>query len=248
MEKLGLQLYSVKELTAQDFSGTIAQVAKAGYDGVEFAGYFDTPAKELRRILDGNGIKACGSHISMDQIDKDLDGLIAYSLEIGSPYIVCPAVWGDMVGSADAWKRTGERFEVVGRKCLEQGIYFGYHNHDFEFVQYDGKSAYDIMLEQTDPRHVFLELDTYWVEYAGMNIAAFMAKYAERLKLLHIKDMKSQEDKHNTEIGKGIIDVPAIVKAGKPIGVQWYIVEQEYFEMPQLPSIAESCAYLRSIT
>ncbi len=248
MEKIGLQLYSVKELTAQDFTGTIAQVAKAGYDGVEFAGYFDTPAKELRKVLDDNGIKACGSHIAMDLIDKDLDGLIAFSQEIGSPYIVCPAVWGDMVGSADAWKRTGERFEQVGRKCLENGILFGYHNHDFEFVPYDGSTAYDLMLGQTDPAHVFLELDTYWVEYAGMNIADFMARYAERIKLLHIKDMKSREDRHNTEIGKGIIDVPAIIRTGKALGVHWYIVEQEYFEMPQLPSIRESAAYLRGIT
>ncbi len=248
MEKIGLQLYSVKELTQQDFLGTLAEVAKAGYDGVEFAGYFDTSAKDLRKALDANGLKACGSHIGIDLLDKDLDGLIAYSQEIGSPYIICPWAGGDMVGSADAWKRTGERFETIGRKCADNGIQFGYHNHDFEFVKFGDRMAYDIMLEQTDPNHVCIELDTYWVEFAGMSIAEFMLKYGARMKLLHIKDMKSLEDKRNTEIGKGIIDVPAIIKAGKDLGVHWYTVEQEYFDMPQIPSIIESARYMRSIT
>lgn len=248
MEKIGLQLYSIKELTQVDFLGTVAAVGKAGYDGVEFAGYFDTPAKELRKVLDDSGLKACGSHIAMPAIDQDLDGLISYSQEIGSPYIICPAVWGDMVGSADAWKRTAERFEEVGRKCAENGILFGYHNHDFEFETYDGKMAYDILMENTDPKHLCIELDTYWVEYAGLNIVDFMNRYASRMKLLHIKDMRSLEDKENTEIGKGIINVPAIIEAGKRMGVHWYTVEQEAFQMDQMASIKESLAYLRDIT
>lgn len=248
MEKIGLQLYSVKELTEKDFLGTIAAVAKAGYDGVEFAGYFNTPAGELRKALDANGLKACGSHLAMPALDKDLDGLIAYSQEIGSPYIICPAVWGDMVGSAEAWKHTAERFEAVGKKCAENGLLFGYHNHDFEFVKFDGKMAYDILMENTDPKHLCIELDTYWVEFAGLNIVDFMNRYAERMKLLHIKDMKSLEDKQNTEIGKGIIDVPAIIDAGKKMGAHWYIVEQEAFEIDQIQSITESIRYMRSIT
>jgi sugar phosphate isomerase/epimerase len=121
MEKIGLQLYSVKELTQKDFLGTLAAVAKAGYDGVEFAGYFDTPAKELRKALDDNGLKACGSHIGLPALDEARAGRIAYSQTIGSPYIVCPAVWGDMVGSADAWKRTAERLEAVGRNAPRTG-------------------------------------------------------------------------------------------------------------------------------
>ncbi len=248
MEKIGLQLYSVKELTQKDFIGTLAAVAKAGYDGVEFAGYFDTSAKDLRKALDDNGLKACGSHIGLPALDEDLDGLIAYSQTIGSPYIICPAVWGDMVGSADAWKRTAERLDAVGKRCAENGILFGYHNHDFEFVTYDGKTAYDIMMENTDPKHLCIELDTYWVEFAGMNIVDFMNRYAERMKLLHIKDMRSLEDKENTEIGKGIIDVPAIIEAGKKLGVHWYTVEQEAFQIDQIQSITESLQYLRSIT
>ncbi len=247
MGKIGLQLYSVKELTEKDFLGTIAEVAKAGYEGVEFAGYFNTSAKELRKVLDDNGLKACGSHLGIDLLDKDLDGLITFSQEIGSPYIICPYIGGNMVGSADAWKHTGERFNKIGEKIVRSGLFFGYHNHDFEFVEYDGKMAYDIMLDETAPENLFIELDTYWVDYAGMSISAFMKKYAERMKLLHIKDRKSIEDKNNTEIGKGIIDVPDIIKAGKELNIPWFIVEQEYFDMPQLPSIKVSAAYLKSI-
>jgi len=247
MGKIGLQLYSVKELTEKDFLGTIKDVANAGYNGVEFAGYYNTSAKDLRKTLDDNGLQACGSHLSIDLLDKDLDGLIAYSQEIGSKYLICPAVWGDMVGSADAWKRTGERFQKIGEKIVKNGLLFGYHNHDFEFIQYGGKMAYDIMLEQTTPETLFIELDTYWVDYAGMNTAEFMMKYSDRIKLLHIKDRTSKEDKNNIEIGKGVIDVPSIIKAGKDLQVPWFIVEQEYFNKPMIPSITESAAYLRSI-
>ncbi len=248
MEKIGLQLYSVKELCEKDFLGTIAEVAKIGYDGVEFAGYFGASAAKLKKALDDCGMKACGSHISIDALDKDLDGQIAYSLEIGSPYVICPYLGGNWVGSADAWKRTAEYFNVIGRKCVENGLLFGYHNHDFEFVKYDGRMAYDIMLDNADPNNLFIELDTFWVDYAGMDLAGFMENYGKRIKLLHIKDRTSLEDKRNTEIGKGIIDVPAIVTAGKKLGSHWYIVEQEYFAMDQLASVAQSLRYLRSIT
>lgn len=248
MEKIGLQLYSVKELSEKDFLGTIAEVAKAGYDGVEFAGYFGISAKELKKALDANGLKACGSHLPIDALEKDLDGLIAFSHEIGSPYIICPYIGGNRVGNADAWKRTAEQFNAIGKKCVENNLLFGYHNHDFEFVKYGDKMAYDIMLEGTDPKNLFLELDTYWVHYAGMDLAGFMNKYSKRIKLLHMKDRISLEDKNNTEIGKGIMDIPAIVKAGKKLGAYWYIVEQEYFDIPAIRSITESLTYMRSIT
>lgn len=248
MEKIGLQLYSVKELSEKDFLGTLASVAKVGYDGVEFAGYFGTSAKELKKALDDGGIKACGSHISMEALDKDLDGMIAYSQEIVSPYIICPYLGGEWVGSADAWKRTAERFNVIGRKCVENRLLFGYHNHDFEFVKYGDKMAYDILVENTDPENLFLELDTYWVDFAGMDLSEFMDKYSKRIKLLHMKDRKSLEDKRNTEIGKGVMDIQAIVTAGKKLGAHWYIVEQEYFDIDPIRSIAESLHFMRDIT
>jgi len=247
MGKIGLQLYSIKELLQNDFFGTIEKVAKIGYDGVEFAGFFNTSAKELKKVLDSNNIVTCGSHTGIDLLINDLDNVIQYNLEIENPYIICPGLPKDMTSSAEAWKKTAELFNNIGAKCKENDIQFGYHNHAHEFNMFEGQYAYDILAENTISNLVCLEIDTFWVEYAGLKSVDFMNKYSNRLPLLHIKEMKSLSEKKNTEIGKGIMDFKEIVNLGKKYGTEWYIVEQEYFEIPQLQSIEDSLTYLKTL-
>lgn len=247
MENIGLQLYSIKELTQKDFLGTLEKVAQIGYNGVEFAGYFDTSARELKKVLNGFGIQPAGSHIGIDKLQNDLKQVIEYSLEINDPYIICPGLPPHMRDSAEAYKRTAEAFNTIGLACKENGIRFAYHNHDFEFQTFDGEFGLDLLLKNTQPDLVFMELDTYWVEYSGLKSVDFINRYRERCPVLHIKDMNNAEEKRNTEIGKGIMDFQEITAAGKKMGVQWYTVEQEEFTMPQLQSIGESLQYLRSI-
>lgn len=248
MSKIGLQLYSIKELTEKDFLGTLREVGEIGYDGVEFAGFFNTPAKELKKVMDDIGLVPCGSHTAVDLLKEDLDNVIEYNLEINNPYIICPSLPKEMCDSADAYKETAQLFNEIGQKCKDNGLQFGYHNHAFEFEKFDGQYGLDILLSNTDPQLVQMELDTYWVEYAGLKSVDFMNKYSEHFKtLIHIKDMKSLEDKVNTEIGKGVIDFKEIVQVAKDLGIQWYIVEQEAFDIPQLDSIKESLEYLRGI-
>lgn len=247
MEKVALQLYSIKELTQTDFIGTLEKVAKIGYDGVEFAGYFNTSARELKKVLDGLGLKAAGSHVGIESLRTELEALLEYSLEIGSPYLICPSLPKNMRESMDDYKRTAELFNTIGQKCKSQGIRFGYHNHEFEFEKFGGEFGLDLLVAHTEPEHLFIELDTFWVEFSGNRSVDFIEKYKERCSILHIKDMKSLEEKKNTEIGKGIMDFPSIVSAGKKWGAQWYTVEQEAFEIPQLQSIEESLRYLKGI-
>lgn len=242
-----MQLYSIKELTEKDLLGTLEKVAKIGYDGVEFAGYFNTPAKELKKCLNTIGLKAAGSHIGIGDLSTKLDELIEYSNVIESPYIICPFLPTNMRDSADAYKATAENLNEIGKKCRENGIRFGYHNHDFEFQKFNGESGHDILFRLTDPENLFVELDTFWVEYSGLKSIDLIEKYKERCSILHIKEMKSLDEKVNTEIGKGIMDFKAITALGKKYGVKWYTVEQEAFEIPQLKSIEESLGYLRSI-
>jgi sugar phosphate isomerase/epimerase len=247
MEKIALQLYSIKELTQEDFLGTLEKVAKIGYDGVEFAGYFNTPAKELKKCLDSIGIKAAGSHINIVALKSNLAELIEYSKEIQSPYIICPYLPENMRNSVEAYKATAEIFNIIGYKCRENGIQFGHHNHEFELEKFDGEYGLDLLVKITDPENLFIELDTFWVEYSGLKSVEFIEKYKERCSILHIKDMKSLTKKVNTEIGKGIMDFKEITSLGKKYGVKWYTVEQEAFETPQLKSIEESLAYLKGI-
>jgi len=248
MAKIGLQLYSIKELTEKDFIGSLEKVAKIGYQGVEFAGFFDAPASELKKVLDDLGIVPCGSHTGINALEEELNRVIDYNLEIGNQYVICPGLPEHMRNSYDAYMRLADKFNDIGRKCKEQGIQFAYHNHDFEFEKYNGEYGLDILLSNTDPDLVHMELDTFWVEYAGLKSVDFMRKYPKQhSSLIHIKDMKSLDEKISTEVGNGIMDFVEILNLAKELGTKWYIVEQEEFEISQLESIEKSLNYLKGI-
>jgi sugar phosphate isomerase/epimerase len=247
MSKIGLQLYSIRELAQNDFFGTIEKVGKIGYDGVEFAGFFDASSKELKKVLTDSGLEACGSHTGINLLMNNLEEVIEYNIEINNSYIICPSIPEKMGNSSDAWKRTADLFNEIGMRCKKNGIQFGYHNHWAEFQMFDGKYGFDILAQNTQPDLVCLEIDTYWVEYTGLKSVDFIKKYPDRLPLLHIKDMKSFEEKKCTEIGKGVINFKEITSLGKNYGTIWYIVEQENFDIPYMQSIEDSLQYLRSI-
>jgi sugar phosphate isomerase/epimerase len=247
VDKIGLQLYSVKELTEKDFFGTMEYVSEIGYDGVEFAGFFDMPSEKVSGKLKELGLQACGSHTGISLLMNKLEEVIEYNLGIGNKYVVCPGLPEDMRNSEESWLKTAELFNNIGRKCKENGLMLGYHNHDFEFEVFNGKYGFDILGMNTEPDLVFLEIDTFWVEYVGLRSVDFMRKYSDRLPLIHIKDLKSLEDKISTEIGKGIMDFVEITKLAKELDTKWYIVEQEEFDIPQKDSIKQSVDYLKTI-
>ena len=247
MKHIALQLYSIRDLMQEDFVSTIKKVSEAGYTGVEFAGYYGIESGEVKKILDDNGLLAAGSHDSIDLLKKDLGRAIDYALEIGNKYIICPYYPEFVQGDADSFRRAGGLFNEIGEKCSKSGIRFGYHNHHFEFRNLDGQYGLDILLANTQPGLVFFEIDTYWVQYAGLNPVDVVEKYKERCPLLHIKEMKDNEEKVNTIIGKGIMDFKAIITSGKKYNVDWYVVEQEYFEDDLIESVKEGCKYLDSI-
>ena len=247
MKHIALQLYSIRDLMQEDFTGTIKKVSEAGYTGVEFAGYYGMEAGEVRKILDDSGLLTAGSHDPIELLKKDPERAIDYALEIGNKYIICPYFPEFVQGDADSFRRAAGLFDEIGEKCSENGLRFGYHNHHFEFRNLGGQYGLDILLASTQPGLVFFELDTYWVQFAGLNPVEVIEKYKERCPLLHIKEMKDHEEKVNTIIGKGIMDFKAIVTTAKKYNVGWYVVEQEYFEDDLIESVKEGCKYLESI-
>lgn len=247
MENIGLQLFSIRDLTEVDFFGTLEMVGKIGYDGVEFAGYFGTSARDLKNALNNFGLKPAGSHIGIEGLISNPDEIIEYSLELGDPYIIVPALPENMRDCEDSWKKIAENFNKIGEKCRKNGIALGYHNHNFEFEKFNGEYGLDILVANTQPENCFIELDTFWVEYSGLRSVDFIEKYKERCVLLHIKEMKSLDDRVSTVIGRGIMDFKSIITIGKKYGVQWYTVEQEEFQDPELQSIEEDLKYLKLI-
>lgn len=244
MENIAIQLYSLKELTKVDFLGTLKKVSEIGYTGVEFAGYFNTQAKDLKKALSDLSLLSAGSHLGYEELQNNLDALIEYNLEIGSSYIICPWISRD---SADEYKKTAADLNSMGAKCKAAGLQFGYHNHAHEFKKYDGKFAMDILVENTEPDNMHVELDTYWVLHAGLNTVDFLKKYGKRCSLIHYKDMADLQTKNDTEVGKGLLDFKEITKVCKELGTLWYIVEQEDYKDAYLQSAEESYRYLKTV-
>jgi sugar phosphate isomerase/epimerase len=247
VKNIALQLYSIKELTEVDFFGTLEKVAQIGYKGVEFAGYFNAPAKELKACLDNFGLKAAGSHVPINLLSNNLDEVIEYSQQIDNKFIICPYLPLEMRDSKDKYLSIAEELNKIGEKIKGEGMHFGYHNHDFELDIFDGEHGLDLLFMNSDTQNLFVELDTFWVEYSGNSSIDFIEKYKERVKILHIKEMKSAGEKKNTEIGKGIIDFKTIIGHANKFNTEWFTVEQEYFEIPQLESIKVSFDYLSKI-
>jgi sugar phosphate isomerase/epimerase len=220
--QIALQLFTVREEAAKDYIGTLEKVAQIGYKGVEFAGYGDLPASEIRKCLDRTGLKAVASHVRIEILKENLDAAIDYSLEIGNKYIICPRANGE---SREDYLNHAKYFNEVGEKCRKKGIAFGYHNHAHEFVKYGEEYAFDTIFGNTDPELVKVELDAYWAKFAGVDPLEFLKKYSGRYSTVHVKDMEPGEEKAITEVGSGIMDVKGIVKAAEAGGAQWVVAE-----------------------
>ncbi|MEI7025023.1 sugar phosphate isomerase/epimerase family protein [Paenibacillus sp. y28] len=246
---IGLQLYTLRQETAQDFKATLAKVAALGYEGVEFAGYGGLNAGELKELLDELGLQAIGSHVSLKALREDLDGQIEYLKTIGGKVLICPYVAEEERRHEADWKALYAFLEQTGHTVRERGLAFAYHNHAFEFeAEVDGQFAFDAMYTYTTPAAVQVELDVCWVQYAGQDPLAYIRRYAGRLPLLHLKDYlpQAQAGLDTVELGRGIVDLQAVAEAAVEAGVEWLIVEQDNCPRPPLDSVAESMAWLRA--
>ncbi len=246
-ESIGIQLYSLRALTSKDFKGTIAKVAEIGYDSVEFAGYGDLSAKEVKAMLKDLGLKCAGTHEGFGGLGDKLEQTIEFNLGIGNPNIVCPSMPGEFRENADGFKRFGEAMNKIGEKVTAAGMKLLYHNHSFEFKKENGSHLFDSFLKAADPKLVQLEVDIYWVNHGGVNPAAFVREHSDRIGMLHMKDMTADNERTFAPVGTGVIDMPAVIKAGRECGVKWFVVEQDRTKRPPLDAVKISHDNLRKL-
>lgn len=243
---IGLQMYTLRDETSADFIGTLKKVAALGYAGVEFAGFGNLPAAELKSLLGDLNMRVCGAHTGMEQLAENINGVIEYHLELGNHYVVVPHLAEDMHDSAAAWIKTARSINEYAIVLKAAGLGLAYHNHDFEYEIFDGKTGMQLLAENTDPTLVLNELDLFWVTRAGHDATAEVQKYTGRVPLLHIKDMAA--DKQNfAEFGEGILNWDSILPAAKAAGTEWFIVEQDDCKNHSpLESVAISIANLKA--
>jgi sugar phosphate isomerase/epimerase len=233
---IGIQLYTVRSLMKTDLPGTVAKVAAVGYTEVEMAGYFDHSAKEVRAILDSNGLKSPSSHIDYKVWESSMPSVIENAHTMGQQYLVCAWIEEAQRKEPGGWKRAADLFSRAGEECKKAGIQFCYHNHTFEFEPsptLGGKLPYDYFLENLDADKVKMELDLCWVNVAGADPIAYFNKYPGRFPLVHVKDWKGQGGKMDEQatrmrdVGQGDIDWKHLFANAGPAGIQHYFVEND---------------------
>jgi len=258
IDKVGLQLYTVRDLMKDDFDGTIAKVAKIGYKEVEFAGYFGHTGEQVRAVCAKNGLSPVSTHVQYDELDDKFPSVIESSKVIGLKYIVCPWIPEELRKSPDIWKQAAEKFNRCGEATKKAGMQFAYHNHWFEFLPVDGKLPYDLLLKECDANLVKMEMDLCWITAAGGDPLKYFNEYPGRFPLVHVKDLKkkpavSQGGGQNfgdtvdlTSVGNGIIDWKKIFAQSEKAGIKHYIVEHDKPENA-FESITKSYDYLEKL-
>ncbi len=268
---VGLQLYSVRKLLPNDYAGTLKQVAAIGYREVEAAGFFGQSADTVKAAMASAGLRCVSAHYPLADLLKNVDETLKYAQAVGLAYVICsspsvadpskPAGYPGGAGkyfreamSADDWRWNAEQFNQLGKKFKAEGIQFGYHNHTTEFREVaSGLNGYDVLLKDTDPVYVTLELDCGWVTAAGKDPVAYLTKYPKRISMLHVKDLKPVTagqlpgERVSTILGKGTIDYKPIFAAAKKAGIKHYFVEQEEFDGAPLEELAADYQYLHAM-
>lgn len=224
--KIALQLWSVQADCEKDFPGTLRKVSEMGYDGVEFAGYYGMEAEELKALLDELNLEVAGSHIPYEALKNNFEETIAYERKIGNTRLVIPFMQG---ATLEEWRANFKSLRESQDKLAKDDFKLLYHNHAHEFTAIEGVDVIDEMTKALP--NLLLEVDTYWLKYADCDVIKWLENHADKVELLHIKEMKKTEEGfESTEISSGILPLKNYVDFARRQGLEWLIVEQEAFQ------------------
>jgi sugar phosphate isomerase/epimerase len=237
---LGLQLWSLNAQFKQNVPAGLDAVAGFGFKLVETAGTYGTPVGEFAAGLQAHGLKAIGAHFSYAELDGNLAGVIAQAKALGVESIVIPVIPHHPLRftAADA-RIAAAKFNAWGEVIRANGMKLGYHTHGYEFqpsAMENGLTPFDLLVQNTRPDLVFLEMDVFWVAHAGVDPVALLNKYPGRWRMLHLKDIRpgaprnhlgSAPPADDVPIGSGEIPWPAVFSAARAAGVLYYFIEDE---------------------
>lgn len=243
---IGVQLWSVRQLCQKDLEGTLAGLAKIGYQGVEFAGYYNRTAKELRKLLDDNGLRCCGTHTGIQTLLGDeLGRTIEFNQVLGNPYLIVPSLPEKYRSSRQAWLDTAKLFAELAEKVKPHKMRVGYHNHAVEFKPMEGEIPWDLFFSHT-PKEVVMQIDTGNCMGGGGDPVAYVRKFPGRAITVHIKEHSAT--RRDAIIGEGDVKWREFFEACESVGgTEWYIVEEESGAYPGLEAVRRSLENLRKM-
>ena len=258
--KMGLQLFTVRGPMAKDVVGTVKRIASMGYADCETYGYdpegvafYGLKASQFKQLLQDNGMITTSGHYDFTKyFDKPADDLMRYvdqciegAHALGQRYITWP--WLDpSFRTLEHFRQLTGKLNAIGERVNRAKLGFAYHNHDFEFTDHGGQNGYDIIMRETDPALVKLQLDLYWVMHSSkLSPAELINKQPGRFVMWHIKDM-DKKTRGYSELGNGSIDYSVILPLASKSGLQYYYIEQGgNFAKDPMQSVSDSAAYFK---
>lgn len=222
--QIAIQLYTLREACKEDFFGTLEKVAKLGYEGVEFAGFYGNDGGAVKEKLDELKLTAVSSHVSLEELTSNLDEVVSFHQILGIKNIVCPFTkWN----TDKEFQEFVNVLSMVQEQISNKDLNLLYHNHDHELIS-DGKDLYLNQYMNQVPG-LLMELDTYWASFASIDPVEYMKKHQARLELIHVKDMRMEEqEKKTAAVGTGILPISDIINCAKELDLKWIIVEDDF--------------------
>lgn len=227
LDRIGVQLYTVRDALARDFDGTLAHIAELGYRELEFAGYHGKSPADVRATITRLGMTAPASHVSLAEFRKDAERAIANATQVGHRYLVVPWLDASERKTLDDYRRLADELNTLGERVRNASMILGYHNHDFELEPIEGRVPLDVMLERADPSLVVLELDLYWATKAGADPLTYFSRYPGRVHLVHVKDSAGAPDHRMVNVGQGTIDFARLLSRREQAGIRHAFVEHD---------------------
>jgi sugar phosphate isomerase/epimerase len=258
VQRVGVQLYTVRTELEKDFEGTIGRVAAIGFKEVEFAGYYKRTPQQIRDVLSRNGLTAPAAHVEYPSLGEKWPSVLEAARTMGHQFLVNPWIDESIRKQPDSWKRIAETFNKAGEISRQAGIQFAYHNHHFEFASAGGQLPYEVLLENCDPSLVKMEMDLCWIVAAGRDPLEYFKRYPGRFPLVHVKGLsKAPAAGANApidsvlpdirDVGSGdMVDWKRIFARSGQAGIRHYFVEHDVPKAP-FESLKASYDYVRTL-
>jgi len=245
-DRIAAQLYTLRDFlkTPADIAASLKKVKKIGFDAVQISGMGPIPEPELLKILDGEGLTCCATHESGKMIVEEPAKVVDRLRALKCKYTAYPYPHTPLKSEAD-YIKLAKDLDKAGSVLAAAGQLLTYHNHAIEFERFGKRNGLQIIYEESNPKYLQGEIDTYWVQHGGCDPVDWCKKLSGRLPLLHLKEFGIVENQIKMlEIGSGNLDWKAIVSAAKKSGAEWFIIEQDVCRIDPFDSLKMSLEYL----
>lgn len=250
----GVVSYTFRNQFNEDVAGTLDLIKEMGLSNIEFSSLFGKTATELREMLDERGLICTSFGVGYDSLVEDPEKVAENAKTLGAKYVRVAWISHEPPFTIEDAEKAVEDFNRAGKFLNEEGLYFAYHNHGYEFRPYKDGTFFDYLVENTNPEYVSFEMDLLWVAHPGADPVSLLKKYPERFRLMHLKDLKKgaesdytgrAPEEYDVELGTGQIDFPEVLKAAQNTNIEYYYIEDESSDVVE--RVPRSIEYIKSL-